>query len=431
MDNLLLYVIEANLSIALLFGVYYLVLRNSPYFGWNRFYLLAALILSISIPLIDFSQFNANILYVVQLEALNVGAQLNSTVQETAIPPTHIFLYIYLIISTLMILKMMWHLVRILQIRAKSKVEIHPTTATRVYINPFQNFSFFGWLFIRFDDSNNQAIIEHEKSHAKLFHSFDIVLVKLFQSFFWFNPVLFLMEKELRLQHEYVVDKKVLTEYQNILDYQQLLLNQVFNAEFNLFSNHFNQSFLLNRFTMMTKKENKKSPLFIAAALLLMISIPIIVGCSMEKQNNQQEETQQKSDEGVNAPKSSAEDATLPATPAETGAQTLADTSVVFMVVEEMPEFPGGQEKMFEYLRQNINYPEAAKKNGVTGKVFVNFVVEKDGTISTVQITRGIGGGCDEEAVRVIKSMPNWKPGKQRGEAMRVQFQMPINFVLK
>ena len=86
MDNLLLYVIEANLSIALLFGVYYLVLRNSPYFGWNRFYLLAALILSISIPLIDFSKFNANILYVVQLEALNVGAQLNRQLF-----PQHIF----------------------------------------------------------------------------------------------------------------------------------------------------------------------------------------------------------------------------------------------------------------------------------------------------------------------------------------------------
>lgn len=102
----------------------------------------------------------------------------------------------------------------------------------------------------------------------------------------------------------------------------------------------------------------------------------------------------------------------------------------VFTVVEEMPEFPGGPEKMLNFIGQHIRYPNVARDNGIQGRVFVNFVVEYDGSVSSVKVLRGIGGGCDEEAARVIASMPRWKPGKQGGKAVAVMVNSPISFRL-
>jgi len=102
----------------------------------------------------------------------------------------------------------------------------------------------------------------------------------------------------------------------------------------------------------------------------------------------------------------------------------------IFKVVETMPTFPGGAAARIKYLQSNLKYPTMARESGIQGKVFVTFVVEKDGSITDVKVLRGIGGGCDEEAVRVIKNMPKWNVGKQRGKPVRVQFNMPIVFKL-
>jgi protein TonB len=103
----------------------------------------------------------------------------------------------------------------------------------------------------------------------------------------------------------------------------------------------------------------------------------------------------------------------------------------IFTIVEEMPSFPGGESKLFEYLGKNIKYPQMATDAGIAGVVYVTFVVDKDGKIKDVKVLRGIGGGCDEEAVRVVKSMPTWKAGKQRGKAVTVQYNLPIRFTLR
>ena len=103
----------------------------------------------------------------------------------------------------------------------------------------------------------------------------------------------------------------------------------------------------------------------------------------------------------------------------------------IFQIVEEMPQFPGGDAKLLEYVATHIKYPQIARETGIQGRVFVGFVVEPDGSVSNVKILRGIGGGCDEEAVRVIKSLPKWKPGKQRGKAVRVSYQIPVLFKLQ
>lgn len=103
----------------------------------------------------------------------------------------------------------------------------------------------------------------------------------------------------------------------------------------------------------------------------------------------------------------------------------------IFQVVETMPSYPGGDAARMKYLQDNINYPQMARESGIQGIVYATFVVEPNGSVSDVRIMRGIGGGCDEEAVRVIKSMPKWNAGMQRGKPVRVQFTMPIKFTLQ
>ncbi len=111
--------------------------------------------------------------------------------------------------------------------------------------------------------------------------------------------------------------------------------------------------------------------------------------------------------------------------------EEIVEEATIFTVVESMPEFKGGMAKLYSYLGNNIKYPVMAKESGIQGKVYVTFVVERDGSITDVKVLRGIGGGCDEEAIRVVASMPRWTPGKQRGKPVRVQYNLPVRFTLQ
>ena len=107
------------------------------------------------------------------------------------------------------------------------------------------------------------------------------------------------------------------------------------------------------------------------------------------------------------------------------------DRPGVYMIVEQMPEFPGGDKSLFQFIADNTKYPADAKEKGIKGRVFVNFIVEPDGSVSDIRVLRGIGGGCDEEAVRIVESMPKFKPGMQNGEAVRVSYTVPVIFRLE
>ena len=120
------------------------------------------------------------------------------------------------------------------------------------------------------------------------------------------------------------------------------------------------------------------------------------------------------------------------AAPVEAPVEEEEEESVVFVVVETMPEFPGGQQALFKYLSENVKYPVIAQENGIQGRVICQFVVNKDGAIVDVEVVRSGGDpSLDKEAVRVIKSMPKWNPGKQRGKAVRVKYTVPVNFRLQ
>ncbi len=117
--------------------------------------------------------------------------------------------------------------------------------------------------------------------------------------------------------------------------------------------------------------------------------------------------------------------------PVATTSQVTEEYQEPFTIVEQMPEFPGGNDEMFKFLSNNIRYPVIAQENGVTGMVILTFVVSKTGKISDIQVVRGIGSGCDEEAIRVVKKMPDWKPGRQGGSAVPVKFTLPVRFSLR
>ena len=121
--------------------------------------------------------------------------------------------------------------------------------------------------------------------------------------------------------------------------------------------------------------------------------------------------------------------ATVPDNPAKEKMQP--DKNGVYQIVEEMPVFPGGEQALMDYVSKNVVYPNEAQEKGISGRVFVSFIVEKDGSVNEVEVVRGIGGGCDEESVRVVKAMPKWNPGKMKGETVRVSYMMPINFKLQ
>jgi protein TonB len=108
----------------------------------------------------------------------------------------------------------------------------------------------------------------------------------------------------------------------------------------------------------------------------------------------------------------------------------VSDDEAIFFVVEVQPEFPGGMDSMYAFIQKNLIYPEKAKAEGIEGRVFITFTIEKDGSVSNVKILRGIGGGCDEASVEMVKNMPKWKPAKQREKPVRCQFTLPIKFEL-
>ena len=102
----------------------------------------------------------------------------------------------------------------------------------------------------------------------------------------------------------------------------------------------------------------------------------------------------------------------------------------VFLVVEDDPEFPGGLDSLTRFIKAHLRYPQEALEKGIEGRVYVTFTIEEDGSVSNVRLLRDIGGGCGQEAVRVVKLMPKWKPGRQRGKAVRTQFNLPVQFVI-
>lgn len=172
---------------------------------------------------------------------------------------------------------------------------------------------------------------------------------------------------------------------------------------------------------MMTKSRTQKfARLKLMLVLPLAISMLLVISCGRDGPAQQEKELVKPQTDAPNEADS----------PPSSSQVQEEEPKPIFTVVEVMPEYPGGANEMMKFLAENIKYPTVDGENGISGRVYVTFIVEKTGLISNVTILRGIGAGCDEEAIRVIKMMPKWKPGTQRGQAVRVQYNVPIKFAL-
>lgn len=412
-----IYLLKANVGIALFYAFYKLFCQRDTFFQWRRFALLSFLGISFIYPLLNIQDWVKK--QPAMYELADYYATWMATEEITATTPVvidapqlpsllTIGIYLYYIGVIVMSFRFIAQLCSVFRMRWKgtrSMIDGQRIISIPTEADPF---SFFGWIFLYLPDlkdESRQEILKHEQTHARQWHSMDVILCELINIVCWFNPFAWLIKTEIRLNLEYLADNKVAETTSDCKLYQYHLLHLVNKNVQTGLCNNFNVSHLKRRIIMMNKKRTHttgriKYALFVplAAALLIASNISCI---SSEKQEEISEKQESRAAEGE-----------------------------VFMVVEEMPEFPGGMGECMKWLGQNIKYPADAKEKGVEGRVIVQFVVEKDGTIVNAKVVRGVDPDLDAEALRVVNQSPKWKPGKQKGEAVRVKYTLPIMFKL-
>jgi len=303
--------------------------------------------------------------------------------------------------------------VSIYQLHRKSEKTLENNSSILWINKDITPFSFFGFMYLPVslkDTQHVNEIISHEQIHINSLHSFDILLTQLLQILFWFNPFIPLFENALREIHEFEADNAVIQSGTDPVAYTRILFGQDKGAQTIILGNNFNYSLIKRRLTMFYKQSTRFARLKAIVVLPLAVSIVMIFAISCKQ---------------VNDPV-----APPPPPPPPPPTELSVTVDEVFTIVENMPQYTGGDEARMKFLIANIKYPESAKQEGLQGTVYVSFVVEKDGQIANVKILRGIGKACDDEAFRVVSAMPKWIPGKQKGQAVRVQFNMPIKFTL-
>lgn len=275
-------------------------------------------------------------------------------------------------------------------------------------------FSFFHWIFIPerlLSQPGIDKILIHERTHSRLLHSVDLLFVELLTLIFWFHPVVWFLRRELKLQHEFEADQAVVASMGNAFEYQHLLLNLSFSGFYIPVTHPLNYSPLKKRIMMMNKNHpNAFAPRLFSLVFALAVFSGLFFLQACGDQAGQQE----------NRLKS----------PPNLVDEQVDLNETVFTEVEDPPQFPGGETARIKFMMENLKYPEASRKAGVQGTVFVSFIVKNDGKIEDPKILRGVNEEIDKEVLRILGLMPDWIPGKQRGENVNVAFNMPVRFAL-
>ena len=412
-----IYLLKVNAGIALFYAFYKLFCQRDTFFQWRRFALLSFLGISFLYPLLDIQE------WVMEQPAIYELADyytvLMNTEEVTATAPVAyeapqrpdlltLFTYLYYTGVLVMSLRFIIQLVSICRIRWKGQVVY--LNGQRIISLPSEAnpFSFFGWIFLylpKLEEESKNEILMHEQTHARQWHSVDVIVSELANIVCWFNPFSWLLKGEIRLNLEYLADNQVAKTMEDSKQYQYHLLGLAHtNSKTGLYNN-FNVSQIKSRIIMMNKKRTRtagriKYALFVPLAAALLIASNI--SCTST-------ETQEANTEVM---------------------ESRAVEGEVFKVVEEMPEFVGGMAECMKYLAANVNYPTEAIEKGIQGRVIVQMVVTKEGDIADTKIARGIDPLLDAEALRVVSGMPKWKPGKQKGEAVNVRYTLPVMFRL-
>lgn len=422
----MLYLLQVNVGLILFYALYKLVCTRDTFFRSRRFILIVSLVLPFILPFIDVREWLESRDRMIMLTHFDYSAVLPEIVvgSEAAETGNRVFVlsewigYLYpagVVVLLVRLVVQAFSLYRLI-VRMPEK-EINGV-CVKCLNDPSGPFSFFRWIFMNpaaVKEDEISEILTHEMAHVKQHHSVDVLLAEMVSICCWMNPFAWLLKREVRLNLEFLADRKVMEAGFATKSYQYHLLGLAYNHKYGL-SNNFNFSHLKQRIIMMNKKKSNgaghiKYALFVLPAFALLVAGNI--SCSQGASEKQDAKEETVAPDSVAAPTDG------------------VAKDEVFMVAEQMPEFPGGMKELLKFLQNNLKYPENAMKNNVQGRVIVQFVVEKDGTLTEFKVARSVDPDLDAEALRVLQIMPKWKPGMQRGKIVRVKFTVPVSFKLQ
>ena len=419
MENWITYIAECALCLALLYLPFWGLLKKETFFQYNRYVLLAITALSFLLPLISIpeitSQLVPNETLSIQLDEINVmisGKALSEEINWKAI-----LTILYLSGAAICLLYKMNDLIRLIRFIPRGCIWEQTENGIHIHCHAHHvlPFSWMNHIVISEKDyeENGENILLHEQAHIACKHSWDVVWLSLVEVLQWFNPFVWMLSKEMQDLHEYEADLCVLRKGIDARDYQLLIIKKAVGSSSYAFTNSFNHSSLKKRITMMMKE---KSNPWARVKYLYMLPVAAIcmIACTQSPKSADKAE-EETSIEQTTKVENSSENATV-------------SEEHIYQVVEENPEFPGGHKEAIKFLSKNINYPKACQEKGIQGRVIVQFIVTKEGDIKDPVVVRGVDPQLDEEALRVIKAMPKWKPGKQKGKAVNVRYTQPVLF---
>ena len=457
MGAFLFYLLKSGCCLVVFYIFFKLLMSRSTFFRFNRITLLVGLLGCTLLPLIELTTteetFLHTPLYAIheilqstesvilnpeQMEDPILISEKNPEINSLNwIPVTLAFIYGVGALVTLIWLSL--STCRLIQLIRTSEKKQFGNYVLVIPQQPTASFSWGKYIVISAADYSQQSeeILLHETMHLRNHHTLDLLFMQIFLLVYWFNPVVWLLKRELQEVHEFEADNGVINTGIDATKYQLLLVKKAVGTRLYSMANGFNHSKLKKRITMMLKE--KSSPW---ARLKYLYVLPVAaIAVTAFARPEVSDKVEKISSVKVNdlaaivetKVAESAGDTTKPAdvkyVPAEVRKRLKG--TLVFEVAEEMPEFPGGGMSAFmDYIKTNMRYPASAKENGTQGRVTVQFVVDEDGSIKDSKVLRSVDKDMDAEALRLINTMPKWKPGRQKGQPVAVKFTVPVMFRL-
>ena len=434
---LLVYQLKVGICLIAFYLVWKLLLSRETLHRFNRVLLLAVTALALVLPWIRLTLDHPSPVGegFISIEDLLVVPLVDAEPQEAASWNFVRVAYIIYIVGIVGML--LWNLYNVVSLRRllrrgraerlPSGDKLHVMTG---YIAPF---SYFRHIVINEQDMRDasQEILTHEQAHIRLGHSYDVLFMDVVLLFQWWNPAAWLLRRELKQVHEYEADEAVLHRGVDARQYQLLLIRKSVGDQLFSMANNLNYQSLKKRIRMMTTKKSSRWQQLRALTVVPVAALALVAFAQPEVKNV--EEQVEQTIGQVDQPLASVQDDSwrVETLPLEPKTQQKIDTTKVFDVVEQMPQFPGGNEALMQFLSSNIKYPKDAMDAKVQGRVVASFVVEKDGSVTDVKVLKSVIPSLDQEAIRVINAMPKWVPGMQKGKAVRVKYTIPITFRLQ
>ena len=410
------YIIKSALALALLYTCTMPLLEKETFHRLNRIIILGCLILSFIVPFIHFTggtNPTVNMLrQAVQLPEIMIDGNGS---EQSIWSWADIMICIYIIgvvaIFTMTVVQTASLILRLRQCEHITDNRGNTIVLTDCATSPFCLFHYI--VMSRDDYANNRSfILTHEQEHIRLRHYIDLIILQIATIIQWFNPFVWLIGKNLKAIHEFEVDEAVLNKGINATQYQQFLVVKAVGNRLQPFANNLNKESLKRRIIMMNQKKSNRWMMLKALFIIPVATLAVSVFANTSDMSNM-----------ANAVNTTANSIST------NNMQTKQSDIKSSDKVEVMPEFKGGNKAMMEFLMMNMKYPESAIKAKQQGKAVVGFVVKKDGTINDVYIVKSTGYDVlDNEAMRVVKSMPAWEPGKQKGKPVDVKYFVPITF---